>query len=387
MTARGRRPLGIGLVSVGWMGRAHSRAYRGVLERYPELTVQPELVVAADVDEDHRADATSLLGYAEATDDWRRVIDDPRVEALSICAPNHLHRDVAVAAARAGVPFWIEKPMGVSLAASDEIVRAVERAGIVTAVGFSYRTPPAIRRARAEIAAGVLGRVTSVRVSFLADYAAAPDCPLTWRFRRETAGSGVYGDLLSHGFDLASYLVGPIAEVVAQQQTVIPERPTPSGATLGHAGRATGPRARVENEDHATVLARFASGALGVFEASRVAVGPRSEYRIEVYGTEGSLRWDFQRMDELELAVRGDARYGYTTLHAQPGDGDFARFQPGAGTAMGFDDLKTIEAAQFLASVATGEQHGPSVVDGRAAAAVADAAERSATTRRWVAVG
>ena len=383
MTAR---PLGIGLISVGWMGRAHSRAYRNVNEHFPELPVRPQLVVAADVIEANRADAAELLGYQRAVADYREVLADPKVDAVSICAPNFLHHEVALAAAEAAKPFWIEKPMGRGLAESDAIARAAEKAGLVTAVGFNYRNPPAVAKARELIGSGRLGRITNVRVSFLADYSSNPDGALMWRFVRERAGSGVYGDLLSHGFDLATYLVGPISEVTAAQDTYITARPRLTGTAIGHNATASGEPAPVENEDYAAVLARFENGALGVFESSRIAVGPRAEYRVEVYGTEGSLRWDFQRLNELQLAVRGERDYGYTTLYAQPGDGEFARFQPGGGTSMGFDDLKTIEAERFLRSIAEGVQHGPSAADGRAAAAVADAAERSAGQRGWVAV-
>jgi predicted dehydrogenase len=343
-------------------------------------------VVAADVVERNRTDAVELLGYERAVDDYRKVLADPDVEAVSICSPNFLHREMALAAADAGKPFWIEKPMGRGLAESDDIARAAEGAGVVTAVGFGYRNPPAVAKARELIASGRLGRITNVRVSFLADYSSDPDDPLTWRFERGRAGSGVYGDLLSHGFDLATHLVGPITEVTAMHETFLSERPRVIGTAIGHHADAVGEPGPVENEDYAAVLARFAGGALGVFESSRVAVGPRAEYVIEVYGTNGSLRWDFQRMNELQLAVRGGSDYGYTTLYAQPGDGDFARFQPGGGTAMGFDDLKTIEAAQFLRSIADGVQHGPSVVDGRAAAAIVDAAARSGETRQWESV-
>lgn len=380
------RTVGIGLISVGWMGRAHSRAYRNVNEHYPELPVRPELVVAADVVESNRADAVELLGYRRAVADYREVLADPEVDAVSICAPNFLHHEMAVAAAEAGKPFWIEKPMGRGLAESEAIAQAAAKAGVVTAVGFNYRNPPAVAKARELIAAGRLGRITNVRVSFLADYSSNPDGALMWRFIRDRAGSGVYGDLLSHGFDLATYLVGPIREVTATQDTYITERPRLTGTSIGHNATATGEPGPVENEDYAAVLARFENGAIGVFESSRIAVGPRAEYLVEVYGTEGSLRWDFQRLNELQLAVRGDRDYGYTTLYAQPGDGDFAHFQPGGGTGMGFDDLKTIEAERFLRSIAEGVQHGPSAADGRAAAAIADAAERSGRLRGWVAV-
>jgi predicted dehydrogenase len=381
------------LISVGWMGRVHSRAYRNVNEHYPELPVRPELVVAADIVEPNRNDAVEQLGYRRAVADYREVLADPEVQAVSICAPNFLHQEVAIAAAQAGKPFWIEKPMGRNLAESTAIATAAEKAGLVTAVGFNYRNPPAIAKAKALIAAGQLGRITNVRVSFLADYSSNPDAPLMWRFKRDQAGSGVYGDLLSHGFDLATHLVGPIQEVTAAQDTYIPKRPKQTAPAIGHTPAAPTaptvplvPTENVENEDYAAVLARFTNGALGVFESSRIAVGPRAEYVIEVYGTEGSLRWDFQRLNELRLARRGEQDYGYTTLYAQPGDGDFARFQPGGGTSMGFDDLKTIEAAHFCRSIADGVQHGPSAADARAAAALAHAADLSARTRHWVPV-
>nr|WP_245556856.1 Gfo/Idh/MocA family oxidoreductase [Gryllotalpicola ginsengisoli] len=272
-----RRAVGIGLISVGWMGRAHSRAYRNVVEHYPELEVRPELVVAADLVEANRRDAVDLLGYRDAVADWREVLAHPEVQAVSICSPNYLHRELALAAASAGKPFWIEKPMGRGLAESDDIARAAAEAGVVTAVGFSYRNPPAIQKARELIAAGRLGRITNVRVSFLADYSSDPDGALMWRFIRDRAGSGVYGDLLSHGFDLASHLVGPIAEVSAAQETFIAERPQLTGAAIGHNATATGAPGAVENEDYAAVIARFENGALGVFESSRIAVGPRAE--------------------------------------------------------------------------------------------------------------
>jgi predicted dehydrogenase len=383
-----RRSIGVGLVSVGWMGRLHARSYRAVAEHYPELGVAPRLVIAADAVERNAEDAVELLGFARGTVDYRDVIADPEVEVVSICAPNFLHREVAVAAAEAGKPFWIEKPMGRGAAESADIVAAAERAGVVTAVGFNYRNAPAVERARDLVRSGALGRVTSVTVRLLADYAADPAGALTWRFLRGGAGSGVLGDLLSHGIDLAHLLAGPITEVTALTQTVLAARPRPAGRSASHFSAGTGEPGAVENEDHAALLARFAGGAVGVLEASRVAVGPRAAYTVEVSGTRGSLRWDFERMNELEVALPapGGGPYGATRMMAEPGFGDFARFQPGAGTGMGFDDLKTIEAARFLRSVVTGEQHAPSVQDGLAAAEVAAAAERSAASGRWEAV-
>jgi predicted dehydrogenase len=327
-----------------------------------------------------------VLGYERSTLDYREVLADPEVDVVSICAPNFLHREFALAAAAAGKPFWIEKPTGRDAAETRDIVEAAERAGVVTAVGFSYRQAPAVQQAKKLIAEGRLGEVTSVKVSLLADYSADPLGAHTWRYERARAGSGVLGDLLSHGIDLATQLVAPIGEVTALTQTVIEERPKPQTATVGHVrASADDPRLPVENEDYASALVRFAgSRAVGFLEASRVAVGPRSDYSIEVYGTLGSLRWTFARMNELEICLGIDgATHGYTTVLAGPGDGDYSHFQPGPGISMSFDDLKVIEAHQFLESVATGTQIAPGVGDALSAALVVEAAEASAADGTW----
>ncbi|MWV48587.1 gfo/Idh/MocA family oxidoreductase [Rathayibacter sp. VKM Ac-2803] len=374
--------LGVGLVSVGWMGRLHTRAYRAVPEHYPDLGVAVDLVSAADTDPATRTSAREVLGYRRATADYREVLADPEVDVVSICAPNFLHREVALAAAEAGKPFWIEKPMGRSALESSDIARAAETAGIVTSVGFNYRHAPAVAKARALVRAGALGTVTNVSVRLLADYSADPLGALTWRFLRDRAGSGVLGDLLSHGADLAQYVVGRIDSVSALTETFVRERPLPGSAAAGHFSKGDDDAAKgaVENEDYAALLGRFESGAVAVLEASRVAVGPRAEYALEVYGTKGSLRWDFQRLNELQLA---DDPSGYRTVMAEPGFGDFGRFQPGAGTSMGFDDLKTIEASLFLGSVLAGRQLAPSAADAWSAAEIVEAAVRSDAARAW----
>lgn len=379
------RRIGVGVISLGWMGRLHARSYRAVAEHYPELDVLPVLVTAADAAQSNVDEAVERLGFLRGTTDYREVLADPEVDVVSICAPNFLHREFALAAADAGKPFWIEKPMGRSAAESADIHDAVERAGLITCVGFNYRNAPAIAKARELIRTGALGRVTNVQVRLLADYSADPLAARTWRFTRDQAGSGVLGDLLSHGIDLAQLLVGRVTAVTALTETFIRERPAPSTATASHFSAGTGAPAPVENEDWAAMLVRFAGGAVGTFESSRVAVGPRAEYGVEVYGTGGALRWNFMRLNELHVALGGPGLedYGFSTVMAAPGFGDFERFQPGAGTSMGFDDLKTVEAARFLSSVASGAQRAPSVADGLAAARVVEAAELSAADGSW----
>ncbi|AMM20278.1 myo-inositol 2-dehydrogenase [Frondihabitans sp. PAMC 28766] len=385
-----KKTIGIGLISVGWMGRLHSKAYQSIRYAYPEAGFRPRLVIAADALEANADYAVDVLGYERSTLDFHEVLSHPEVDVVSICAPNFLHREFALAAAEAGKPFWIEKPTGRNAAETQDIVDAAAAAGLVTGVGFSYRQAPAIQKAKRLIADGALGEVTNVKVSLLADYSADPLGAFTWRYERGRAGSGVLGDLLSHGIDLASQLVAHISSVTALTQTVIDERPVPQHATVGHQkASADDPKRIVENEDYASLLARFrGSKAVGFFEASRVAVGPRSDYSIEVFGTTGSLKWSFAAMNELQVAlgIDGDV-HGYTTVLAGPGDGDYAHFQPGPGISMSFDDLKTIEAYQFLTSVVTGEQVAPSVADALAAARVVEAAEASAGDGAWHEVG
>lgn len=377
----------VGVISLGWMGNLHARSYLATRDHFAEQDCSIRLVMAADASLDVARRAQQVHGFEAVTSDYREVLAHPDIDVVSICSPNFLHHEIALAAAAAGKPFWIEKPMGTSSAQSEAIARAAAAAGLVTAVGFNYRNAPALAKARALIDAGALGRLTNVAVRLLADYSSDPSGAFTWRFEKERAGTGVLGDLLSHGFDLAQYLVGRIDEVSALTSTFITERPRPSADAVSHFSAGSGPMATVENEDYAAVLARFDNGVVGTFESSRVAVGPRAEYTIEVYGTEGSLRWDFQRMNELQVcAGRGTGPYGYTTTYAEPGDGDFGRFQPGGGVGMGFDDMKTIEAHLFLESFLTGRQLAPSVADGWSAAAIVSAAETSAETKSWSSV-
>lgn len=379
-----KKTINIGLISVGWMGRLHSRSYLAAAQHFPELGVRAVLHTAADPDPGGREHALQALGFQKAVADYKDILADPEIDAVSICSPNFLHHEIAMAAIAAGKPFWIEKPMGRSAAESAEIAQAAQAAGLITSVGFNYRHVPAIAEARRLVRAGEIGAITNVRVSFRADYSADPMGALTWRFKKDFAGSGVLGDLLSHGFDLAQFIVGRISEVTAANGTFIKNRPLPVAGAASHfsTGSEDSPMGEVENEDFSAVLGRFESGAIGVFESSRVAIGPRAEYIIEVYGTKGSLRWNFHRLNELELA---DSFAGYRTIMANPAFGEFSHFQPGAGTSMGFDDLKTIEASLFLRSLETGEQLAPSAGDGWAAAEVAEAALESAESGAWVA--
>lgn len=381
MTNKSR--IGVGLISVGWMGRLHSRAYLATKQFYPELTQHPELVIAADVDESGRNHAKESLGYAEVTEDYKEVLAHPEVDVVSICAPNFLHHEIALATIQAGKNFWIEKPMGISARQSQDIAEGAATAGLITAVGFNYRHVPALAEARRLVRTGALGKITNVQIRLLTSYASDPNQVFTWRYEKARAGTGVLGDILSHGFDLGQFLVGRITSLNAVTETFIKARPLPSGNSSNtfNMGEASDQLREVENEDYTAMIVRFDGGAIGMMETTRVAVGPHAEYIVEIYGSEGSLRWNFERMNQLELA---DTGRGYRTIMTDSTFGEFGRFQPGPGPGIGFNDLKTIEAALFLKSVSEGKQLAPSVADGWSAAELVDASLKSAESGQWV---
>ncbi|WP_432117671.1 Gfo/Idh/MocA family protein [Streptomyces sp. bgisy032] len=380
--------LGVAVIGFGWMGRVHTQAYARVRHHYPHLPLVPELVTVAEEVPGRAEEAAAQFGFASTTRDWREVAADPRVRAVSITAPNFLHREIGVAMAEAGKHIWIEKPVGLTAGDAGAVADAVARAGVQGTVGFNYRNAPAVEAARELIASGELGTVTHVRIRLFSDYAAHPEGALTWRYERERGGSGVLGDLASHGVDLARFLLGDITSLTADTAIFLPERARPTGATAGHSRASGGVTGPVENEDYVSCLLRFASGARGVLEACRVSVGEQNNYGFEVHGTKGAVFWDFRRMNELGVS-RGTTYQdqSVSTVYVGPGDGEFAAFQPGAANAMGYDDLKVVEAYRFLRSIAEGTPHGATLTDAVRSAAALDAMARSVRTGTWAEVG
>jgi len=384
------KTLGIGLISVGWMGKVHSRAFADLGSVYPQLGVTPRFVIAADPEPSRQEFAKTALGFEQVTADYFEVLKNPDVDVVSICSPNFLHKEIALAAIAHGKHIWLEKPAGRSVEETTEIAEAAKAAGVISTIGFNYRHAPAIEHAKKLIAEGALGRITNVRGIFFADYSSEPNGALSWRFKNDLAGSGVLGDLMGHLVDLVQYLIGDIGEVTALTSTTYKQRP------IQQMGKGThfdviegGPMGDVENEDYAGMLVRFRENsygqeAVGTLEASRSLVGPRARYEVEIYGTDGSFIWDFERMNEMQITTnrRGDLM-GYRRVMASPGMGDFGAFQPGAGTSMGYDDLKVIEARKFVEAL-TGLQHvNSNINDAVSSAAVLKAAMVSDQSRAW----
>jgi predicted dehydrogenase len=371
-------PLGVAVVGFGWMGRVHTQAYARVPHHFRQAPPTTLVAVADDVP-GRAVAAAEQFGFASATLDWRELVGDPRVQAVSITVPNHLHRDVGSAFAAAGQHIWIEKPVGLS---ADD-ARAIVGPGQVT-VGFNYRNAPAVAQARTLLLDGRIGKVTHARFRLFSDYAAHPEGALSWRFSRALGGNGVLGDLGAHGVDLIRHLLGEIDALVADTAIFVPSRPRATGATAGHQ-RGSGEPGPVENEDYFGALLRMASGARVVLEASRVAVGEQNAYGFEIHGTRGALFWDFRRMGELGVAAGSSYQdESVRTLFVGPSDGEFGQFQPGAGIPLSYDDLKVIEADRFLRSIADGVPHGATLEDAIRSAEALDAMTRSTATGCWV---
>jgi len=371
-------PLGVAVVGFGWMGRVHTQAYARVPHHFPSVP-RTTLVAVADDVPGRAAAAAAQFGFASATLDWRTLVSDPRIQAVSITVPNFLHREVGAAFAEAGKHIWIEKPVGLSV----DDARALVGDGQV-AVGFNYRNAPAVEKARALLTSAQIGTVTHARFRLLSDYAAHPAGALSWRFSRAHGGNGVLGDLGSHGVDLIRYLLGEIDALIADTAIFVPTRPRPSGATSGHE-RGSGEPGPVENEDYLSALLRMESGARVVLEASRVAVAEQNNYGFEIHGTKGALFWDFRRMGELGVtAGQSYQDEPVRTVFVAPSDGDFGAFQPGAGIPMGYDDLKVIEAYRFLRSIAEGTPQGATLTDAIRSAEALDAMTRSVESGAWV---
>ena len=391
VTDDGITELGVGLISVGWMGKLHSRAYQAIPLVYPELKIRPRLVHAADTAPDRADYARDVLGYAKGSTDYRAVLADPDVDVVSICAPNLLHREIGIAAAEAGKPFWIEKPVGRDAVDTAAVAAAARAAGVATSIGYNYRHAPAVERIREVIANGDLGRITNVRAVFFNGYASEPNGALSWRFKKDLAGSGALGDLLSHVVDLVQYVVGPITDVTALLSTVHQQRPIlPMGSGTHFAVIENGELGDVENDDYAGG-SRPVRGGLAGCRRGRHPRGVPGHRRPAVRSRLRGLRHRGLGVVELradERAAARDRAHRARTRATPPSwatqsQGDYAAFQPGPGNAMGYDDLKVIEAKKFLVAVTGGEQRNSTIDEALADAEVIAAAAASAVDGQW----
>ncbi|MFH9089425.1 Gfo/Idh/MocA family protein [Streptomyces sp. NPDC017673] len=387
----GRPPLRVGMVGYAFMGAAHSQGWRTVGHVF-ELPRRPVLAVLCGRDGAAARAAAERHGWAAVETDWRALIARDDIDLVDICTPGDSHAEIAVAALAAGKHVLCEKPLANTVAEAEAMTRAAEEAygrGQVAMVGFNYRRVPATALARRMIADGRLGTLRHVRVTYLQDWLADPAFPLTWRLRREHAGSGALGDLGAHIVDLAQYLAGePLAGVSALTETFVRERPLPGGPSRGlAAGSATGApgvsTGTVTVDDAAVFTGRFASGALAAFEATRYATGRKNALRIELNGERGSLAFDLERLNELWFhdATGPGAEAGFRRVLVTEPEHPYldAWWPPGHG--LGYEHTFVHQARDLVHAIAAGTRPDPSFADGlqvqRVLAAVEESAEKN----------
>jgi predicted dehydrogenase len=317
------RTVNVGVIGAGFMGKAHSLAYAAMPMFFWPPPAMPRRLMIAELGDAAAREAAQRYGYDRWTGDWGAVIDDPDVDVVDIAVPNDAHAEIAIAAAEAGKHALCEKPLARTADEARAMRDAVVRAGVTHMVAFNYRRTPAVALARKLIDDGTIGAVRNFRGTYLQDWSNDPDLPLSWRFRRDVAGSGALSDIGTHVIDFARYLMGEIGAVSAVAQRYIDDRPLPAGGADQLAGAQKLPRVRrepVDVDDEVTMLLRFENGAVGSIEATRAAHGRKNHLAFELHGELGTLVFDYERRDELRLYSTADEpdRQGFRTILTGP---------------------------------------------------------------------
>ncbi|WP_343251981.1 Gfo/Idh/MocA family oxidoreductase [Marinomonas sp. S3726] len=371
------KSLKIGLIGTGYMGKAHAIAYRNAMAAFGIPHDQLECEMLAEVDEDLAKQKAREFGFKRATGDWKALVQDPDVDLVDICAPNFLHKEMALAAIAAGKHVYSEKPLALNAEDAKEMTQAAEQAGVKTSVGFNYIKNPTLQFAKELIDRGDIGEPVHFRGVFNEDYLADASLPFSWRLQQEYAGSGALNDLASHLVNLAIHLVAPITSVCADLKVVYKLRP------LAGDSQKTG---QVENDDQAHMMVRFANGAQGTLEASRIAWGRKNGLSFEITGTKGSLVFDQETLSELSLFMAGDdpQTQGFKRILVGPEHPDYQAFCVSAGHGLGFNDIKAVEVRDLYEGIVNNKPLWP---DFRAATQVniiLDKVVESHANNAWV---
>lgn len=366
--------IGIGIVGGGYMGKAHSVAMQAVGAVFnTRLRPKMEMICASSPESAEKY--RKAYGFARGTDDWKILVNDPKVEAIVIASPQSTHRKIAQVAFSLGKPVFCEKPLGASLEDSSLMVKAAEETGVTNMVGFNYIRTPASQLARNLISSGEIGEVTYFRGEHSEDFYADPATPASWR----TSGvaNGTMGDLAPHMINGALALIGPIASLIAEVETVHSSRPGKSGNEA------------VTNDDQAQLMCRFENGAMGHLFFSRIATGRKMGYAYEITGTKGAIRFDQEDQNALWVYKMDDpaAQQGFKKILTGPAHPDYEPFCQGPGHGTGYQDQIIIEARDFLTAIETEKPVWPTFRDGMEVNKIVAAALRSSEEKTWVQVG
>src|SRR4051794_34512684 len=387
-----RPALRVAMVGYAFMGAAHSQAWRNA-HRFFDLPAVPELTVLCGRDASAVESAAARFGWRESATDWREVVSRDDIDVVDVSSPGDTHRDIALAALAAGKHVLCEKPLANTLAEAEEMTAAADQArqrGVLSMVGFNYRRTPALALARELVSQGRLGRIHHLRAQYLQDWIVDPAFPLVWRLQKDKAGSGALGDIGAHVVDLAFFLTGQrLTGVSGTLRRFVDRRPLPEQATglSGTGGSATG---EVTVDDAAAFFGSTESGALATFEATRFANGRKNAMRIELNGSDGSLAFDFERLNELQVydGTVPSASAGFRRILATDPDHPYAGAWWPPGHGLGYEHTFVNEVADFVRDVCAGTPPSPSFADGLYVQQVMDAVERSsAASSVWTEIG
>jgi len=371
--------VNVALIGYAFMGRAHSNAYRQVTPFFsPRLT--PRLKVLCGRTAAKVQAAARELGWEETATDWEAVVKRPDVDIVDISTPGDSHAEIAIAAARAGKVVFCEKPLANTLPEAKAMLAAVTKARVLHMICHNYRRAPAVMLAQQLIADGQLGEIRHFRGTYLQDWINDPNFPLVWRLDKTLAGSGALGDIGAHVIDLARFLVGEIAQVSGELTTFIRERPLPG---------APKKKGKVTVDDAAMALVKFANGATGTIEATRLATGRKNANRFEINGSKGSVAFDLERMNELELYLESDRAplRGFRRILVTESDHPFVKAWWPPGHIIGYEHTFTHTVFDLLEAMADGRPVTPNFTDGVRNQEVMDAIEKSSLSRKWAVVG
>lgn len=368
--------LGVGLIGTGFMGRAHALAFHNARTTF-DLPFNLTLVALADADAARAQQCAASWGFQRSHDDWQQLISDPAVNLVAITTPNQLHFPMAMAALEAGKAVYCEKPLAVSLAQAREMQAAARKAGVVTRVGYNYQHNPIIGLAKQMIERGELGRIVSFQGEFSEDFMGDGLSPWSWRCEEAHAG-GALADLGSHLLAMARYLLGDVDAVCADSQTVYPQRPATRGSEEQRA---------ISIDDQTYALLRFANGARGTFGSSWLKHGYKNHLSFEIGGTEGTLSFDQERLNELRLYRTGSpGRDGFQRILAGPAQPGYASFCPAPGHQLGYNELKTLEVHDLIQALGGQGSSGTDFAEAMEVERLATAIRIAAKEMRWVSV-
>ncbi|MBY5959618.1 Gfo/Idh/MocA family oxidoreductase [Membranicola marinus] len=375
-----KKKVRIGLVGRGLMGRMHANAYTHISTIFPDLEYQPVLQAIASRNEEKGKEFADTWGFQSYENDWRKMIERDDIDAIDICAPNNMHAEIAIAAAKAGKMVLSEKPLSHEIGQAKEMLDAITEAGVPNTVWYNYRRMPAVTLAKNIVDSGRLGQIFHYRANFLQDWTISPDLPqggeAAWRLDVDAAGSGVTGDLLAHCIDTAIWLNGGIEDVSAVTKTFIKER----------LHQETGKVQPVGIDDASIFHCHFKNGSLGLFEATRYARGHKALYTFEINGEHASIRWDLHDMNWLEyFDHRDDAEVrGWRKIHVSDGDQPYMDRWWIPGTSLGYEHSFIHQAADFFKGLENGGKRcAPTIEDAYETEKVCHAVLESAKSRSW----